>query len=416
MPSPVGDLRLVTDGDSLTGVDFLGEMPAGGVESRSVARFSARAEQSPRGERADEHPLLREAARQLAAYFAGSCRLRPAARAAGHRLPAAGVGGAAADRLRRDRLLRRARRAARAHRPWRPRRRHRQRPQPDPGGDPVPPRRRCHRLADRLRRRDRAQALPARPGAAPLCSDRRESRQARRRDSESRSAAARTAGACIRPGWRVRRSSGPETETAAITLPEGERTGADTEATPASRSPTDCAQPRLRIAGERGGGEGRVLQPLVHQLGVLPGQQHLGGGPGAHRQLRADGDGVAQPRGALGRGHADPVVTLAAPQLGGLAGDVAQPRQHRAGGGEQPVLAGGRARARRAGDRARTGPARRAPPAGGARARRPGGGRWDGRVRSMRPVRPASRDHASSAVSTRAALSRTPTPLELSII
>ena len=74
MPSPVGDLRLVTDGDSLTGVDFLGEMPTGGVESRSVARFSARAEQSPRGERADEHPLLRETARQLAAYFAGTLR------------------------------------------------------------------------------------------------------------------------------------------------------------------------------------------------------------------------------------------------------------------------------------------------------------------------------------------------------
>ena len=34
-------------------------------------------------------------------------------------------------------------------------------------------------------------------------------------------------------------------------------------------------------------------------------------------------------------------VALAAAQLGGLAGDVAQPRQHRAGGGQQAVLAGG---------------------------------------------------------------------------
>ena len=34
-------------------------------------------------------------------------------------------------------------------------------------------------------------------------------------------------------------------------------------------------------------------------------------------------------------------VALAAPQLRGLAGDVAQPGEHRAGGGEQPVLAGG---------------------------------------------------------------------------
>ena len=29
-------------------------------------------------------------------------------------------------------------------------------------------------------------------------------------------------------------------------MPPGERTGADTEATPCSRSPTDCAKPRRR--------------------------------------------------------------------------------------------------------------------------------------------------------------------------
>ena len=37
--------------------------------------------------------------------------------------------------------------------------------------------------------------------------------------------------------------------------------------------------------GERGGGEGGVLQALVHLVGLLPGEQHLGGGPGAHREL-----------------------------------------------------------------------------------------------------------------------------------
>ncbi len=52
--------------------------------------------------------------------------------------------------------------------------------------------------------------------------------------------------ACSRPGWRVRRSIGPETETAATTRLEGPRTGAETEATPGSRSPIDCAQPRRR--------------------------------------------------------------------------------------------------------------------------------------------------------------------------
>ena len=94
-------------------------------------------------------------------------------------------------------------------------------------------------------------------------------------------------------------------------------------------------------AGEGGGGVGGVLQPAVHALGVLPGQQHLGGRPGAHRQLGADGDGVAQPGGALGGRHAHAVVALAAPELGGLAGDVAQPGEHGAGGGEEAVLAGG---------------------------------------------------------------------------
>ena len=34
----------------------------------------------------------------------------------------------------------------------------------------------------------------------------------------------------MRPGWRVRRSSGPDTDTTATIVPEGERTGADIEA------------------------------------------------------------------------------------------------------------------------------------------------------------------------------------------
>ena len=47
-----------------------------------------------------------------------------------------------------------------------------------------------------------------------------------------------------------------------------------------------------------------------------------------------------RPDGPLGGGHADAVVALPAPELCGLAGDVAQPGEHRAGGGQQPVLAG----------------------------------------------------------------------------
>ena len=124
-------------------------------------------------------------------------------------------------------------------------------------------------------------------------------------------------------------------------LPLGERTGADTEATPCSRSPTDCAQPRRRMPDSAVGGERGVLEAAVHALRVLPGQQHLGGGTGAHGQLRADRDRVAEAARTLGGGHADAVLALAAPQLGGLAGDVAQPGQDRPGGGQQPVLAGG---------------------------------------------------------------------------
>ena len=77
-------------------------------------------------------------------------------------------------------------------------------------------------------------------------------------------------------------------------------------------------------------------------LGVLPGEQHLRGRAGSHGQLRPDRDRVAQPGRPLGGGDADAVVALAAPQLRRLAGDVPQPGEHRPGGGEQPVLAGGR--------------------------------------------------------------------------
>ena len=57
---------------------------------------------------------------------------------------------------------------------------------------------------------------------------------------------ATTVAACRRPGWRESRSMGPEIDTAATTRPDGPRTGAETDATPASRSPTLWAQPRRR--------------------------------------------------------------------------------------------------------------------------------------------------------------------------
>src|SRR5207302_7930102 len=60
------------------------------------------------------------------------------------------------------------------------------------------------------------------------------------------SPAATTAAACSRPGERVSRSIGPDTETAASTRPAGPRTGADTVATPGSRSAAVATQPRRR--------------------------------------------------------------------------------------------------------------------------------------------------------------------------
>ncbi len=125
-------------------------------------------------------------------------------------------------------------------------------------------------------------------------------------------------------------------------LPPGERTGAETEATPCSRSPIDWAQPRRRIPERAVAEKAAFWQAAVHALGVLPREQHLRRRAGAHRQLGADRDRVAQAGGPLGGGDADAVLALAAPQLGGLAGDVAQAGEHGPGGGEQPVLAGGR--------------------------------------------------------------------------
>jgi methylated-DNA-[protein]-cysteine S-methyltransferase len=69
--SPVGELRLVAGGGALTAVDFLGDLPAGPGESRSALVRASSAEAARPEERDDEDALLREAARQLAAYFQG---------------------------------------------------------------------------------------------------------------------------------------------------------------------------------------------------------------------------------------------------------------------------------------------------------------------------------------------------------
>ena len=67
--SPVGPLRLVGDGAALNAVDFLGAMPTGDGEAASVRAAALRIDGRDLGDQADDDPVLREAADQLAAYF-----------------------------------------------------------------------------------------------------------------------------------------------------------------------------------------------------------------------------------------------------------------------------------------------------------------------------------------------------------
>ena len=59
MDSPIGDLRLVERDGAITQIEF---SPFRGSDGR------------PKGDRDDAHPVLVEAARQLAAYFAGDLK------------------------------------------------------------------------------------------------------------------------------------------------------------------------------------------------------------------------------------------------------------------------------------------------------------------------------------------------------
>ena len=70
VPTPLGDLRLVAAHDSLAAVLFDGAAACGPGERPT--RRAARSGAAETGERADDDPLLSEAARQFTAYFAGS--------------------------------------------------------------------------------------------------------------------------------------------------------------------------------------------------------------------------------------------------------------------------------------------------------------------------------------------------------
>ena len=68
--SPVGTLRIVADGNAVTAIEFTDHRPVGASEHSSMTRAAAVSAVRDAGERTDADPLLREALRQLGAYFA----------------------------------------------------------------------------------------------------------------------------------------------------------------------------------------------------------------------------------------------------------------------------------------------------------------------------------------------------------
>ena len=143
------------------------------------------------------------------------------------------------------------------------------------------------------------------------------------------------------PGERPSRSIGPEIETAATTRRPRPKTGADTEATPASRWPTDWAQPRRRTSASERSVNSACSQQGGHRLGRLPGAQHLCAGARGERQPGAQRHRGAQAGGALGGRHAHPFEPVAAVELGTFAGGVAHPGQHLGGPFQQRISRGG---------------------------------------------------------------------------
>jgi methylated-DNA-[protein]-cysteine S-methyltransferase len=68
MNSPIGVLRIVATKDAITAIDFMGGFSDGDLKQSSTEHAVACAGR-PLGERDDEAPLLKEAVRQLTAYF-----------------------------------------------------------------------------------------------------------------------------------------------------------------------------------------------------------------------------------------------------------------------------------------------------------------------------------------------------------
>jgi methylated-DNA-[protein]-cysteine S-methyltransferase len=70
MESPVGPLRIIANRNAITAIEYAGAKPESTSKHSSVNRAAALSAGRPVGERDDANPLLREAVRQLNAYFA----------------------------------------------------------------------------------------------------------------------------------------------------------------------------------------------------------------------------------------------------------------------------------------------------------------------------------------------------------
>ena len=140
------------------------------------------------------------------------------------------------------------------------------------------------------------------------------------------------------PGLRPIRSIGPDTDTAAITAPRPSRTGAETLATPGSRSAALCAQPRLRTSASVRSVNFAVGNTACCAAASAYASSTLAPEPAVIGSLRADRHRIAKPgRWFQGR-YADARRAFATVELDALAGDLPQPRQHDCARGQQRIV------------------------------------------------------------------------------
>jgi methylated-DNA-[protein]-cysteine S-methyltransferase len=83
LDSPAGPIRVIARDGAVTSVEFLAEPPEDASPHSSMRAAASRSRSRDVGDRADDDPLLAEAARQLRAYFARELKefdlpLRPA--------------------------------------------------------------------------------------------------------------------------------------------------------------------------------------------------------------------------------------------------------------------------------------------------------------------------------------------------